>query len=348
MKIAGIHNLIAFVVTWSWLGLLAGCLSQTENEVVVHTALDREFSEPILADLENELQLTIRSKYDQESNKTVGLVSGIIQDRDRPVADVFWNNEILHTLRLEKMGLLEIHRSPSAKPFPAQFTSPESRWHGFAARARVLIVNTDLIPDVQQRPSSVFDLADPKWKGKCAMARPLFGTTATHAAVLFSELGSEEAKKRLQSIAENAAIEGGNKQVAIKVARGQYAFGITDTDDAIIELEQANPVAIVFPDQGESQLGTLLIPNTLAIIKNGPNPERAKILVDRLLLADIETRLAEGASAQIPLSESVATKSRVEPANSDIKIMQVDFQAAADCWEPAAKFLIETFPTGGK
>lgn len=345
---AGIHiSMVTWILLVSWLGMFGGCLPQSEHEVVVFSALDREFSEPILNDLEKELSVKILPTFDQESNKTVGLVTRIIQSKNRPRADVFWNNEILHTLRLEKMGLLEVYRSPNAKPFPAQFSSAKNQWQGFAARARVLIVNTELIPDLQQRPSSIYDLTDPKWKGKCAMARPLFGTTATHAAVLFSELGNQKAMKLLQGIANNAVIEGGNKQVAMKVARGQYAFGITDTDDAIIELEQAHPVAIVFPDQGEDQLGTLLIPNTLAIIKNGPNPERAKKLVDRLLQPDIEARLAKGSSAQIPLSESVAFKSRVEPDTRELKIMPVDFQAAADAWEEATKFLTETFPPGG-
>lgn len=337
-----------WILVLVWIGCFAGCLRKSDNEVIVYSALDREFSEPILDDLEQELQVTILTKFDQESNKTVGLVSGIIQQQERPQADVFWNNEILHTLRMEKLGLLEVYPGSNPEAFPSQFTSADFRWHGFAARARVLIVNTDLIPDQQQRPDSIYDLMDPRWKGKCAMARPLFGTTATHAAVLISELGNEEAKKLLNGIASNAVIEGGNKQVAVKVARGEYAFGITDTDDAMIELEQANPVVIVFPDQGQDQLGTLLIPNTLAIIKNGPNPERAKRLVDRLLRSDIEERLARGASAQIPLSKKVKIKSRVEPETGHLKIMAVDFEKAADAWEHAKKFLTETFPVGGK
>ncbi len=123
-----------WVLTFCCLSWFSGCLRQTDNEVVVYSALDREFSEPILTDIEAELQLTIRPKFDQESNKTVGLVTGIIQNKDRPQADVFWNNEILHTLRLEKMGLLEVYQSPNAETFPAQFTSVNNQWQGLAAR----------------------------------------------------------------------------------------------------------------------------------------------------------------------------------------------------------------------
>jgi iron(III) transport system substrate-binding protein len=322
-----------------------GCLSSFDHEVVVYAALDKEFSQPILTDLEQEMGLRILTKFDQESNKTAGLVTDIIQNQTRPRTDVFWNNEILHTLRLEKLGLLEVYRSPAVADFPHQFVSDRRTWHGFAARARVLIVNTDLIPDPAARPTSIEDLANPVWKDKCAMARPLFGTTATHAAVLFDRLGNAAAIKLLTEIANNAAILGGNKQVAQKVASGQFAFGITDTDDAIIELENAQSVALVFPDQSSDQMGTLLIPNTLCIIKNGPNTERAKRLVDRLLQPDIETRLAEGRSAQIPLNQSVIVKSRVEPV--PFKTMQSDFSAAADQWESVSKILVDIFPVGG-
>ncbi len=325
---------------------ISGCISSSDNEVIVYSALDKEFSQPILSDLETEMGIRILTKFDQESNKTVGLTTDIIQNRKRPRTDVFWNNEILHTLRLERMGLLEVYLSPEAKNFPDQFVSTSKTWHGLAARARVLIVNTNLLPDPNDYPSSILDLADPKWKGKCAMARPLFGTTATHAAVLFNQLGEVDAKDLLTKISNNAVIEGGNKQVAMKVARGQYAFGVTDTDDAIIEIESANPVAIVFPDQGGDQPGTLLIPNTLCIIKNGPNSERAKALVDRLLMPDIEMQLAEGQSAQIPLNKNVLIRSRVE--SGEMKIMKADFRAAADQWESTAITLQEIFPTGGR
>lgn len=321
--------------------ILSGCIGRSPDEVVVYTALDKEFSEPILRKLEEESGIKTLPKYDQESNKTVGLANEIIQQARRQRCDVFWNNEILHTLRLEKKGLLEVYRSPMADDYPAQFVSSTNSWHGFAARGRVLIVNTNMLPEVSDRPTSVLDLADPKWKGNCGIAKPLFGTTATHAAVLFAEWGAPKATKFLTEVAANAVVEGGNKQVAINVARGRYAFGITDTDDAIIEIEQGKPVAIVFPDQGEGQSGAILIPNTLCIIKGGPNTERAKQLVDLLLDKDVEESLAAGSSAQIPLSSRVLLKSRVAPR--DLRIMKVDFQKAADNWEESSAKVAEIF-----
>ena len=72
------------------------------------------------------------------------------------------------------------------------------------------------------------------------------------------------------------------------------------------------PVAIVYPDQGDGQLGTLFIPNTLALIKDSPNPEAAEKLLDYLLSSDVERRLADGPSAQIPLRRGVPASPRVK------------------------------------
>jgi len=83
---------------------------------------------------------------------------------------------------------------------------------------------------------------------------------------------------------------------------GQLAFGLTDTDDALIELEAGKPVKIVFPDSSEDGVGTLLLPNTLAVVKGAPHPRAAVQLIDYLLSPEVEAKPAAGPSAQIPLN----------------------------------------------
>lgn len=330
-------RIVFFCLALLWLN--AGCLRTNPREVIVYAALDKEFSEPLLDEFGKQAGIKVLGKFDVESNKTVGLANEIIANAGRPRGDLFWNNEILHTIRLEKLGLLETYRSPFAERYPQQFVSKEGKWHGFAARARVLIVNRQILPDPANWPATIAELADPRWKGKCGLARPLFGTTATHAAVLFAQLGDQAATDFFRQVASNAVIESGNKQVAQHVAEGRYAWGVTDTDDAVIEIEAGKDVALVFPDQAAQ--GTLLIPNTLAIIKGGPNPDSARNLVDWLLRGETEVRLAKGASAQIPLNREVTERSRVAP--QDLKVMEVDFVAAAEKWETAQRVLVEMF-----
>lgn len=316
-----------------------------EDRVVVYTALDQEFSEPILLAYAKGTGARIEPKYDTESTKTVGLTNAILAEAGRPVCDLFWNNEVLNTLRLKKAGLLQPFTPPNAEPFPDVFKAKDKTWYGFAGRARILIVNTRLVPDEAQRPRSITDLIAPKWKGKIGIAKPLFGTTATHAACLFAAWGPERARAFFQALkANDVQVLSGNKQVAQAVGTGQLAFGLTDTDDALGEIDAGSPVAIVYPDRGPEELGTLFIPNTLAIIKGAPNREAAERLADDLLSAEVERTLAEGPSGQIPLNPAVTAALRVETPKT-VKPMDVDFERAAAVWDETAAFLTSTFAT---
>ena len=313
-----------------------------DGSVVVYSALDQEFSDPVLKDLSKREGLTLRPKYDVESVKTVGLVNAIIQESVNTRCDLFWNNEILNTIRLQRKGLLQPFDPPFAKDVPDVFKDPEGTWYGFAGRARVLIVNTRFI-NKPERPTGIADLAAFRWNGRVGIAKPLFGTTATHAACLFAAWGDDKAKAFFKSLkANDVQVLAGNRQVAAAVASGQILFGLTDTDDAMLEIEAGSPVEIIYPDREPDQLGTLFIPNTIAVIKNAPHPEAARKLAGAILSPEVENRLAEGPSAQIPLLKSADKPARVEtPAT--VHSMQVDFQAAADAWDRAAAFLAKEF-----
>lgn len=334
----------AYGLALSMMAVAAGCWWSPDEQVVVYCAQDAEFAEPIFEEYTSRTGVEVRPKFDVESTKTVGLAEALLAERGRPRCDVFWNNEILHTLRLEKEGLLASCIAPADARFPASARSPDGTWRGFAARARVLLVNTQVVPEAE-RPKSILDLKEPKWRGRVAIAKPLFGTTATHAACLFAAWGDARAKAFFTDLKRNdVRILSGNKRVAEAVSAGQIAFGLTDTDDALGEIDKARPVAIVYPDQHADGLGTLLIPNTLAILRGAPHPEAARRLVDHLLGPNVERRLADGPSGQIPLQASVAPPAKLGlPAN--LKTMNVDFRAAADRWTAASAVLTELFAT---
>ena len=123
---------------------------------------------------------------------------------------------------------------------------------------------------------------------------------------------------------------------------GRLAFGLTDTDDSIGEVDSGSPVTIVYPDGDAGALGTLFIPNTLAILKGAPDPKDAEALADYLLSPEVEASLAGGPSAQIPLLKSTTAPARVETPGT-VRAMAVDFEAAAKLWDKVAAFLAEEF-----
>ena len=255
--------------------VFAGCQRSNER-VVVYCAQDRDAAEATFAEFTGDTDLTVAPKFDTEANKSVALVAELRQEADRPRADVHWNNEPLGTIRLARQGIYRPYTSPAAADFPDWSRGKDGLYQAFAERARVIVVNTDLVPEAD-RPRSVFDLADPKWKGKLALAKPQFGTTATHAACLFEVLGPATAQAFFLGLkANDVAIVAGNKQVATGVGDGRFAVGLTDTDDAIIELKAGKPIALVFPDRdghpAHPRMGTLFLPNTLAIVAGGAEP----------------------------------------------------------------------------
>jgi iron(III) transport system substrate-binding protein len=323
---------------------LTGCVKRSESDVVVYSALDQEFAEPILDSFERSTdgQTKVIRKFDVESTKTVGLANQIIAEQDQPVCDLFWNNEIIHTVRLQKLGLLEPRTWDLEPGYPVDMVASDGSWCGFAARARILLVNKQLLSNPDEYPRSVSELADPKWKGRCAMARPLFGTTATHFAVLRESQGRETTLSQLKQIRDNAVILSGNKQVALAVSSGQVAWGLTDTDDAIIEQDNGLPVAIVYPDQEPTEPGTLRVPNTIAVIRGAPHPVAAGALADFLVRPETEDRLAMGNSSQIPISRGSEFPPRVLPPEP-VRWMRVDFEKAAEDWDGWVKQLQQIF-----
>jgi iron(III) transport system substrate-binding protein len=331
---------------------VSGC-KQAGQRVVLYSAQDQEFAEPLFEDFHKRTGLRIVPKYDTEAKKTVGLLTELIGEKSRPRCDVFWNNEPVGTVRLRKLGMLEAYDSPAAAPYPPAAKAPDHTWYAFARRARVLLVNNDLVTE-KDRPRSILDLTDPRWRGRLAMAVPLYGTTASQAACMFDVLGPDKAKEFYRGLKANGvSLAPGNKQSAEWAGAGRspagptVAVSLTDTDDAMDEVAKGRPVTIVFPDRDapdDSRMGTLFLPNTLCIIKGCPDPQVARKLIDFLLSPPVETALAEGESHQLPLNPEVKATlpPALEPAKG-AKEMHVDWDGAAERWEEAQRFMAAEF-----
>lgn len=327
------------------LGLSCLCSCGKAPDVSLYVALDQEHSSRLVARFEASSGLTVRARYDTEASKTVGLVSAIIEESQRPRCDVFWNNELAHTVRLAQKGHLAKYLSPSAVDIPSRFKDPDGYWTGFAARARILIVNKELIPDPKDYPSSMWDLLDPKWKGRCGVALPLTGTTLTHFAALQHVLGEDEFERFIVGLFENdVALLQSNGATMRQTATGKLAWAFTDTDDFHVALTKGHAVAAVFPDQGDGEIGTMLIPNSVSMIAGAPHPENARKLIDWILSEETEAMLAAAKSAQIPLRASVAGPScEAILTIGQFRTMQWDPEAVAQNLQPMATLFARRF-----
>jgi len=297
--------------------------SETSNqEVVVYTSVDAVFARPIAEAFQEETGIKVQLVPDTEETKSTGLLNRLIAEKERPQADVFWSGDPLRAAILKLEDVSAVYESPMAKDLPERFSDPEGHWTGFSARARILIYNRKLVPEGQE-PSSVMDLLDPRFKDRACLANPLFGTTSMHAAALFAVLGEEKARAFFEGFIENSGrILSSNGEVRRRVANGEFAVGITDTDDANVARLEGKPVGIVFPDT--DGVGTLVIPNSVVLIKGGPNPEASRQFIDYLLRPETEEALAKSEAAQMPLRPGVPIPEGMVSIQ-DLTPMKVDY-----------------------
>jgi iron(III) transport system substrate-binding protein len=133
--------------------------------VVVYTSQDQVYAEPILNEFNRQTGIKVRAVYDSEAVKTVGLANRLLAERTHPQCDVFWSNEELRTRQLAAQN---VFRETNA-------------WQGVGYRSRRLVVNTNLLT-AASAPRAFSELTNLTWRGKVALAYPLFGTTATHSS----------------------------------------------------------------------------------------------------------------------------------------------------------------------
>jgi iron(III) transport system substrate-binding protein len=304
-------------------------------EVVVYTSVDQVFSEPVFRAFEQESGIRVRAVFDTEETKSTGVLNRLVAEAKSPQADVFWSGDPVRQMVLLKRGLVEAYVSPGAEGLPDGLRARDGTWTGVAARARILLVNRERV-GTEPPPRSVSDLANPRWKNRVAIANPLFGTTTIHVAALFTAWGEERARSFLDALKANGVrIASSNGEVKRLVAAGEVVFGLTDTDDANEALKEGAPVDVVYPDA--DGLGTLVMPTAVVLLRGGPHPESGRRLVDALLAADTERRMAES-GAHMPLRSGVPTPAHVRSL-AEIKAMTVDYARVADEMEKIQPWL---------
>ena len=305
------------------------------HTVVVYVSHDQVFSEPIVKDFERDAGVKVRAIYDTEETKSTGAMNRLIAEKNNPQADVYWANEPVRAEVLRQRGIAAPYVSPNAHGIPSNFKDPNGYWTGFAARARVLIVNKN----IGAKPDSVLAYADSQWRGKTVVANPLFGTTTTQIAALFVLWGDERAQAFMNTLKDNGIkLSPSNGDSADLVARGEFAFSLVDSDDVVSRMRQHLPIELVYPDQGADGLGCFLVPNAVVLIAGAPHAELGKKLIDYLLSKETEAKLAQSDAAQIPLRSDVAGPPELRPIDK-IKAWDVNYAELAAKLQAIQPFL---------
>lgn len=301
MKSSGSFRLLALtIITICVVGVLLPSGSSTSRQsdtLVVYCSCDASIAEAVIEAFEQKMGIEVDVRFDEEANKSLGLTNLLIAERQNPRCDVYWNNQTLGTIRLAGQGILQPYSSANASRIPGHFKADNDLWCGFAARLRVFLINTDAMEATEESVASVLQAGSLQ---RVAIAQPLFGTTLSHYSVLAGEIGLADLKVWHAEVHERGIQEvRGNSMTRDLVAEGVCNIGYTDTDDAFGAIDRNKPVAIL-PVRTPSGK-TICLPNSVAMIRDCPHPDKAKQFIDFLLSEEAEVMLANQSARQIPL-----------------------------------------------
>ena len=210
-------------------GGLAACgsasgASGSAGSITLYSGQHEQTTQDLVTAFEKQSGIQVNVRYNDEDS----FADEIIAEKSHPVADVFYTENSPVLEYLQNQGLLAPVNGSTLAKTPLAYNSPQGDWVGVSARVSVLIYNPSLI-SASQLPTSVLQLANPKYKGKLAFAagETDFQPIVTSVARAY---GDAKAGTWLEGIKANAGshIYPDNETIADEVNRGAVAFGVVN------------------------------------------------------------------------------------------------------------------------
>lgn len=228
--------------------------------VTLYSSMDDAILRAVLEAYRVERGTSVDWLGDTEATKTTGLVERVLAERARPLADVWWSSEALGTMKLVREGVIE-----SA---------------GFVGQRRRAIVGksgAEAVGDLRELASGA---------RRVGMARPGFGTTRGHMAVVREAVGEAEYRAWVGAMkSAGVRMYDGNATVVRAVAGGEIELGLTDTDDIEAGRAQGWDVVEVGGAGAEERWSAATraaMPTSMGVVRGARNPEGARTLVEWL------------------------------------------------------------------
>ena len=222
-------------------------------------------------------------KVSVKSGGSAELRELVAQEGTATKADIYFTTDWVDAELLRRKNLLAPHVSPLTEGVPAEFRAADGAWTGVIARSRNIMVNTTLVKR-EEYPASVFDLTDPKWKGRVAVSSLRDGVPIWLASLILLK-GEAETVTYIETMIKKNQMKvlSGGSDVANAVSQGEFAVGLVNHYYYVPKRRDGAPVDLIYPDQGAGQIGTLVIPLAVAATKHAPRPNVAKAFIDFVL-----------------------------------------------------------------
>ena len=269
------------------------------------------------------------------------LANALIEEQANPQADVFITTELFTVQSLAQEGVFQSYQPAGADQLPAGFMGADSLWTGLTRRARVIIYNADLVSE-EELPTSIFDLTDPKWQGQIAAAGSTNGSMQAQIAAMRQLIGEEETEAWLNGlIANDVTFFGGHTDVRKAVGAGEFKLGLVNHYYYYLQKAEGSNVGIIFPDQGDDQIGLITNATAAAVINDAPHVAAAQAFMDFLVSQEGQKLFAEK-NYEYPLVPGVELHGDVQALDdfrfADVDVVEAsqDFEATFDLMEKVA------------
>lgn len=305
------------------------------KDLVIYSGRNEKLMQPVIEAFEKKtgVKVTLRSGTATE------LAAAIMEEKGSPKADVYIANDAgaLEKLRLDKA--LEPYTSDVVKAVPADLRAGDSSWTAITARSRVIMYNKKLVQDTEV-PRSLFELADPKWKGQVAMANGTNESVIANVTSLRIARGDAETEKFLTNLKANGVtLLKGHGDVRKAVGKGEFKLGWVNHYYAHQQLAEKtdNEIGILYVDQGPDDMGAVVNISGAAIVKGARNLANARTFLDFLLSAETQKLYAE-VNYEMPVIKGVPVVQGVKPL-SEYKLAKAGLADFGKEWDKSVQLI---------
>lgn len=308
--------------------LLGGC-GGGEPDLVVYSGRSEPLIKPFLDEFAEREGLDVQVRF----GDTAELVGTVLEEGGETPADVFIGQDAAALEQLDAEGLLQ--PTQAFERTPERFRAEDLTWTGLSGRARVIAV-----PAGGEQPESVFDLADPEWKGR--LAGPITSNVSFRdwVSAIRIERGDEFARQYLEGLkANDIEILASNSEVTSAVARGEFEAGLVNHYYIELEKRDGGEVEAVYTDQEPGGFGVVFNVASAGVTRSSEHAENARKLMDYLLTEEVQARFAE-ANFEYPLLPGLRPAPGVRPL-SDVRITDVPLSELGPAAEGTDRLLGE-------
>jgi len=228
--------------------------------------------------------------------------------------------------------LFESYKTKQDAAFSRNLVGEDYKFYAYSTAIQLFIINTGMMPgDVA--PKSWQALGDPKYKGKIIMAHPAVSGSAFRQIAQMVHLHGWDL---VAKVVDNTNFVPKSRLVYTNVAKGEYAIGVTEESKPYRMAKDEYPTIAVYPEEGVA-----MSYGAVGLIKNGPNPENARLLADFINSKEGHQLAVKVENRRSPRADVAAPK--MMPNTSDIKFFDFDEEKAAQNREEILKKFEELY-----